>query len=149
MHDGRRDRQWVDGDWHDRGHGRIDADTAARVLVTLVPGIASSTDGIAAAFSAWERELGSTMLDLDPDRWVGIVLIDGLSGAEERIMDRIGNLTNLLFVGGSAGDDLAFARTLVAADGRLPQTPPSSSCSSARTASTCSRRRASSRRRLA
>ena len=57
------------------------------------------------------------MLDLDLERWIGLVLVDGLSGAEERLMDQLGNLTDVAFVGGSAGDDLAFKTTLVAAGG--------------------------------
>jgi len=96
-------------------------DIVSKALVTLVPGVKSSVDGIDAAFKAWEKQLGIPMLEVDPERWVGIVLADGMSGAEERIMDRIGNLTNVIFIGGSAGDDLAFARTFVAADGKAAE----------------------------
>ncbi len=53
------------------------------------------------------------MADLDFRKYVGIILVDGLSGAEERLMDRIGDLTNVSFVGGSAGDDLKFQKTFV------------------------------------
>jgi len=49
---------------------------------------------------------------------VGIVLTDGLSGKEELIIDRIGDLTNVNFIGGSAGDDLKFAATYVYANGK-------------------------------
>jgi hypothetical protein len=57
------------------------------------------------------------MADLDFSRYVGLILIDGLSGAEEKVMDRLGDLTNVIFVGGSAGDDLKFACTHVYANG--------------------------------
>ena len=40
-----------------------------------------------------------------------------MSGAEEAIGERIRDLTEIPFVGGSAGDDLAFHATLVAANG--------------------------------
>ena len=96
----------------------FDADTVSRTQVALIEGIAASRDGIDRAFAEWESRLGQKMLDLDPERWVGIVLVDGLSGAEERVMERIGDLTNVVFIGGSAGDDVAFKKTLVAASGR-------------------------------
>lgn len=94
------------------------ADVVSRAEVALVDGIKDSVDGIDRAFADWEGRVGQKMLDLDPERWIGLVLIDGLSGAEERVMDRLGNLTNVIFIGGSAGDDSAFKRTYVAAGGR-------------------------------
>ena len=57
-------------------------------------------------------------LDLDPLKYVGMVLFDGLSGTEERSMERLGDLTNISIVGGSAGDDLAFSKTYVYLDGK-------------------------------
>jgi hypothetical protein len=95
----------------------FDADVVSRAEVAFVDGVKTSVDGIDKAFSNWETQIGTKMLDLDPERWLGIVLVDGLSGAEERVMDRIGNLTNVIFIGGSAGDDVAFKKTLVAASG--------------------------------
>jgi hypothetical protein len=48
-----------------------------------------------------------------------LILVDGLSGAEEKLMDTIGNLTDMTFIGGSAGDDLKFKQTWVHADGEV------------------------------
>jgi hypothetical protein len=70
------------------------------------------------AFAAFEEHFGVAAMEMDFESYVGIILSDGLSGAEERIMDRIGDLTNVMFVGASAGDDLKFARTWVYADGK-------------------------------
>ena len=39
--------------------------------------------GVARAFSGFETRFGMSMLDLNPKTYVGIVLVDGLSGAEE------------------------------------------------------------------
>ena len=48
----------------------------------------------------------------------GVVLVDGLAGAEERLMAALhAALPELPIVGGSAGDDLQFARTMVFHDG--------------------------------
>lgn len=63
------------------------------------------------------KQFESSPLDLDPRQYVGMILIDGLSCAEEHIMDKIGDLVNIPVVGGSAGDDLAFHKTWVYLDG--------------------------------
>ncbi len=69
------------------------------------------------AFDAFERHFNKTMAKMDPKQYVGLILIDGLSGKEEQVMDRIGDFTNVNFIGGSAGDDLKFAKTFVYANG--------------------------------
>lgn len=38
-------------------------------------------------------------------------LLTACRGAEEKIMEKIGDMTDITFIGGSAGDDLAFAKT--------------------------------------
>lgn len=68
-------------------------------------------------FAGFEERFNTRMADLDFNQYVGIILVDGLAGAEERIMDKIGDLTNVTFIGGSAGDDLAFKQTSVCAEG--------------------------------
>jgi hypothetical protein len=70
------------------------------------------------AFAAFDRHSNVPLATMDPEKYLGIVLVDGLSTAEERLMDRIGDLTNINFVGGSAGDDLAFSATHIFANGR-------------------------------
>jgi hypothetical protein len=54
---------------------------------------------------------------------VGLILIDGLSGKEEALMESLGDCTDLNFVGGSAGDDLKFVKTSVAANGQVASGP--------------------------
>jgi hypothetical protein len=70
------------------------------------------------AFQEFEKYFGVSAAQWDFETKVGIILSDGLSGAEERIMDRIGDLTNVLFVGASAGDDVNFTKTWIFADGK-------------------------------
>jgi len=69
------------------------------------------------AFASFENHFGVSMAEMDPSRYVGLLLIDGLSRKEELIVDRIGDLTNVNFIGGSAGDDLRFLATHVYANG--------------------------------
>jgi hypothetical protein len=72
--------------------------------------------GTQSAVRRIERTIGVELRDLDSNEHVGFVLIDGMHGAEEQVNDALGNAAPLLeFVGGSAGDDLAFERTWVAA----------------------------------
>jgi hypothetical protein len=70
------------------------------------------------AFNSFQRHFGKKMKAMDSKQYVGIILVDGLSGKEELIMDRIGDLTNVTFIGGSAGDDLKFTNTYVYANGK-------------------------------
>jgi len=55
---------------------------------------------------------------LDVRKHVGVILIDGLSGAQERLMETLGALTDLFIVGGSAGDNMEFRSTYVMANGQ-------------------------------
>ncbi|OPY62219.1 MAG: Cyclic di-GMP phosphodiesterase response regulator RpfG [Pelotomaculum sp. PtaU1.Bin065] len=70
------------------------------------------------AFTSFERYFNESSYAMDAKRYVGIVLIDGLSMQEEKVMDQIGNRTNVYFIGGSAGDDLKFRKTFVYANGK-------------------------------
>ncbi len=69
------------------------------------------------AFDKFEAHFNQKMTELDVSKYVGLILVDGLRGAEEKIMDKIGDLTNVMFVGGSAGDNLKFKCTYVYVNG--------------------------------
>jgi hypothetical protein len=45
------------------------------------------------------------------------VLVDGLSSAQQEVVEKLGDATDLFFVGGSAGDDLKLQTTYVLANG--------------------------------
>jgi hypothetical protein len=59
------------------------------------------------------RDVGQPLARLSPERYVGLVLHDGMSAAEERVMSQLCQLTNVPFVGGSAGDGMKFKQTTV------------------------------------
>ncbi|MBU3172463.1 FIST signal transduction protein [Clostridium estertheticum] len=71
-----------------------------------------------AAFTSFEKYFNESLYTMDATKFVGIVLIDGVSRKEEKIMDLIGNRTNVFFVGGSAGDDFKYFETHVCANGK-------------------------------
>jgi hypothetical protein len=73
---------------------------------------------VADAFSKMEEQLGAPVSSLDIERYVGLVLTDGMSGSEEALMEKIGDRADIFFVGGSAGDDLKFQSTHVMLDGK-------------------------------
>lgn len=86
--------------------------------VAVVENISEDSQAVDKAFKQLAQQVGTPMDQVDPSQYVGIVLIDGLSGSEERVNERIGDLTNVTFVGGSAGDDLKFEKTHVYVQGQ-------------------------------
>lgn len=90
---------------------------AASVLAVHTPGLEASIVGATQRLGA---QLGTELRLLDPARWVGIALLEGAKGQEERLNEALGNAAPLLsFVGGSAGDNITFTGTWVFAEGRL------------------------------
>lgn len=87
------------------------------VVVQVAPDIKTSSK-LRSAFAAFEDHFDITMHKADPEKYVGIVLFDGLSCAEERLMEKIGDFSDVTFIGGSAGDDLKFTATYVYANGQ-------------------------------
>lgn len=63
------------------------------------------------AIDQFELKFKKKLTELEHDKYFGIILIDGLSGKEESLMDELGDLTDVIFIGGSAGDDLKFKST--------------------------------------
>lgn len=88
-------------------------DAAAAVVENLGPG--TPVDEV---FRQFEKHFRIPVSAMDIRKYVGLVLVDGLSGAEERLMEKIGARSDLFFVGGAAGDDLRFQTTHVFADGK-------------------------------
>lgn len=94
----------------------FDGEATSAVSVGVVEHIKEEWN-VDEVFQSFEHAFGK-LNELDLKKHVGIVLIDGMSGAEERIMDRIGDLTSITFIGGSAGDDGKFQQTFVFANGQ-------------------------------
>lgn len=93
------------------------SDVIGDVNIQIVTEI-STEDHVKQAFSAFEDYYQTPALELDPTQYVGIVICDGLTKAEEKVIDSIGNITDVTFIGGSAGDDLKFKSTYVFANGQ-------------------------------
>jgi hypothetical protein len=87
-------------------------DCIDRAHVCAVEGAVESAD-VRRAAEKLEARLDRPLASLSPDQHVGLVLHDGLKCAEERVMSQLCELTNVPFVGGSAGDGMKFVRTTV------------------------------------
>ncbi len=70
-----------------------------------------NSNPVPSMFAKFEKELGRPLSELDLKKHVGLILIDGMSAAEEKVMDTLGNMSNITFVGASAGDDCKFKST--------------------------------------
>ncbi|MEN6326458.1 MAG: FIST N-terminal domain-containing protein [Syntrophomonas sp.] len=89
------------------------------IYIQVVEDIQNNTnEKLKQAFSVFSSHFQVPAIEMDPTQYVGMVLFDGLSCMEEQVNDQLGNYTNVLFVGGSAGDDLKFEKTFVFADGK-------------------------------
>ncbi len=95
----------------------FDATAVTDVKVEVVEN-PKNDNSVRKAFSNFEAYFKTPMSELDPSKYVGMIFVDGLSGAEEKLIDKIGDLTNVTFIGGSAGDDLKFEATYVYANGK-------------------------------
>ncbi len=97
----------------------LDKEVISDVKIEVLENISEDAEkSVEDAFNSFENKLGSKMSDLSPKEYVGIILIDGLSVVEEKVMDKIGVRTNIMFIGGSAGDDCKFEKTFVYANGK-------------------------------
>jgi hypothetical protein len=97
----------------------LSTDEVEEVFSTLKEGVKADTAKSAGqAIEDIKRKIGYH--SLDPDTYLGIVLSDGLGMGEEimQVLSQDAGL-NLPFVGGTAGDELSFTKTLVGLDNQL------------------------------
>jgi len=66
----------------------------------------------------FEKEFNMSLMEMDMDKYIGFELMDGMSLAEEKVLDKLGDITNVMFIGGSAGDNLEFKETHIHAEGK-------------------------------
>ena len=86
--------------------------------IEVLENIKTDGDVVAKAFASFEKSLGKPMKHLPPEQYAGMIMVDGMSGCEEKLNDQLGNLTNVPFVGGSAGDNFKFQTTWLYANGK-------------------------------
>lgn len=95
----------------------INADVIGDMNLQVIKDV-QTMDHVDQAFKKFRNHFFVDPHAMNLNEYVGIVLADGLSKAEENLMDTIGELSNVIFIGGSSGDDLDFTRTWVYANGK-------------------------------
>ncbi|MBD3330219.1 hypothetical protein GF354_01665 [Candidatus Peregrinibacteria bacterium] len=95
----------------------FDSEEIEDVEIAVIENI-SNEDNVASALIGLEKYYGKRLKEMDYEKYVGVILFDGLSNSEEKIMEKIGDHTDLTVIGGSAGDDVKFEETFVFADGK-------------------------------
>ena len=87
--------------------------------IEVIENINTDMDAVAKAFKSFEKSLGEPMKTLDPEKYAGLLIFEGLCFCEEAVNDRIGNLTNVPFVGGTAGYDFNFKYAPLFVNGKV------------------------------
>lgn len=95
----------------------IDSNIIADIKVEVIEQLKDILS-VESAFTSFEEYFNEDAYTMDTKKYVGIILIDGVSMKEEKVMDLLGDRTNVMFIGGSAGDDLQFIKTHVYANGK-------------------------------
>lgn len=98
----------------------IGGDKISRIATGVLSNLSSTADKSGDILNQVSSSLGLSPKELDASKYVGIILIDGLCGKEESVMNALGDeAPQLLIVGASAGDDLKFASTTVSLNGEI------------------------------
>lgn len=94
-------------------------DVMEMVEVVGIADADNTGDPAAVALTRLEEKTGLAMRDLDFREYVGWILLDGLANHNDELIERLGELTDVIFAGGCAGDDGHWRKTLVWANGEL------------------------------
>ena len=95
----------------------LDDDEIESAHVELIENISSDLD-VSPALAHFEEVFGVAPNAMSIQDYFGLIMVDGLSIAEEKVMDKLGNQCDIQIVGGAAGDELKFEKTMVYANGR-------------------------------
>jgi hypothetical protein len=97
----------------------LGAEEVEEVFATLKEGVkADPTKSARAAIGELKQKLGYR--SVNPDEYLGMVLLDGLSQGEVLMQElSLEAGLNLPFIGGAAADEMTLTKTLVGADERL------------------------------
>lgn len=98
------------------GFTRDDMDLVA---ITGFSDIDAEPDVAPKALANLEQTANLAMRDLDFREYAGFMLVDGLASTIDHLIERVGELTDVIFTGGCAADDGRAVETLVFADGRV------------------------------
>ena len=98
----------------------FDDEHVADARVELMEGISAGADP-EPAFDAFRRHFQDDQALANPERYVGLVMADPLNMADQAVIERLSDRSNVMFVGGSASDTGTMKDTWVAANGKVAE----------------------------
>lgn len=112
----------VSGAMHDQGIMAMafNEEAIQDVHIEIIKDITKNRkEKVKSAFHSFEKKTGLSSNQWDHEKMVGLILSNALLNAEEEIMETIGSLTNVFFVGGSAADNLSFSENYTYVNGEF------------------------------
>jgi len=86
--------------------------------IEVVENLSSNDLDIQPILTKFADHYKQPLRNLDPKKYYGLVFIDFVSRAEEKLFNEIGNYTNVVFLGATASDDWMFSKTGIYANGK-------------------------------
>lgn len=81
----------------------FDKESISDVHIQVIQNIKQNPD-IQQVVENYQKYFDDENIEQSIDKYFGIIMFDGSSKAEEKFMDKIGNITNLQFIGGSSAN---------------------------------------------
>lgn len=69
-------------------------------------------------FQTFSKDIGMKISEINPEKYVGILITEGIKGSPENLILRINEITEIPFIGGSAGDNWEMKHTYIYANGK-------------------------------
>jgi len=85
--------------------------------IEVVENLSSNAD-IKDTIEGFENYYGASLYNLSPQKYFGLSFMDFNSKAEEQLYDKLGEYSNIVFLGGTAADDWFFQHTGIYAKGK-------------------------------
>lgn len=93
-------------------------DAFEAAAVTVAKNISSDPWSLEKAFARLEKQLDARVMDLNYKEYFGLTLFDGGSAGIENFLERIGNISDITFIGGYASDNFTFTDVKVYYEGQ-------------------------------
>jgi hypothetical protein len=85
--------------------------------IQVIPNL-NNLNQVNKAFQVFSKNIGLKISSINPEKYVGIIITDGIQGSPEGIISRINEITDVPFIGGSAGDNWKMEHTYIYANGK-------------------------------
>jgi len=95
----------------------ITSDLVEDFRIEMVENLKTNTD-VEYVIKNFEEHFNTPLGDLQIDKYFGFALMDFQSKAEEKLFDKLGDYTNVAFLGGTASDNWKFVNTGIYAKGK-------------------------------